>query len=144
MQQWVVPCLSVSSQRSLLKNQKNTSLKIPGKNEQRVIDFLQGSAHWPDAVRKPIAWLLGAVVCPFVDFFARNGVAAALIILTFISVFRMSDIAMGVMSGPFYADMQYTEHQIAWASKTFGLVVNHCWRFVRRCFSDALWRYALC
>ena len=94
------------------------------RNEQRVIDFLQGSATMPQIIRKPIAWLLGAVVCPFVDFFARNGAAAALIILTFISVFRMSDIAMGVMSGPFYADMQYTEHQIAWASKTFGLVVT--------------------
>ncbi|MEM7400669.1 MAG: MFS transporter [Pseudomonadota bacterium] len=94
------------------------------KTEQRVIDFLQGSAHLPYAIRKPVAWLLGAVVCPFVDFFARNGAAAALIILTFISVFRMSDIAMGVMAGPFYADMQYTEHQIAWASKTFGLVIT--------------------
>lgn len=94
------------------------------KTEQRVIDFLQDSAHLPDVIRKPVAWLLGAVVCPFVDFFARNGAAAALIILTFISVFRMSDIAMGVMAGPFYADMQYTEHQIAWASKTFGLVIT--------------------
>lgn len=94
------------------------------RNEERVINFLQGSAHLPDPLRKTIAWLLGAVVCPFVDFFARNGAVAALIILTFISVFRMSDIAMGVMAGPFYADMQYTEHQIAWASKTFGLVVT--------------------
>ena len=94
------------------------------KTEQRVIEFLQGSTHLPEIVRKPFAWLLGAVICPFVDFFTRNGAVAALIILTFISVFRMSDIAMGVMSGPFYADMQYTEHQIAWASKTFGLIVT--------------------
>ena len=95
------------------------------KTEQRVIDFLQDSAHLPDVIRKPVAWLLGAIVCPFVDFFARNGlVLHSLIILTFISVFRMSDIAMGVMAGPFYADMQYTEHQIAWASKTFGLIIT--------------------
>lgn len=94
------------------------------KTEKRVIDFLESSAHLPEMIRKPIAWLLGAVVCPFVDFFARNGAVAALIILTFISVFRMSDIAMGVMAGPFYADMQYTEHQIAWASKTFGLIIT--------------------
>jgi PAT family beta-lactamase induction signal transducer AmpG len=93
-------------------------------NEERVINFLHSSTHLPGPVRIPIAWILGAVVCPFVDFFSRNGAAAALIILTFISVFRMSDIAMGVMSGPFYADMQYTEHQIAWASKTFGLFVT--------------------
>ena len=94
------------------------------RNEERVINFLQGSTHLPKVFRKLFAWLLGAVVCPFIDFFARNGVVAALIILTFISVFRMSDIAMGVMSGPFYADMQFTEHQIAWASKTFGLFVT--------------------
>jgi len=94
------------------------------RNEERVTKFLQRSTHLPEILRQTVAWILGAVVCPFIDFFARNGVAAALIILTFISVFRMSDISMGVMSGPFYADMQYTEHQIAWASKTFGLFVT--------------------
>ena len=94
------------------------------RNEERVLHFLQGSTHLPEFIRKPIAWLLGAVICPFVDFFTRNTLVAALIILTFISVFRMSDIAMGVMAGPFYADMQYTEHQIAWASKTFGLIIT--------------------
>lgn len=94
------------------------------RNEERVINFLHGSAHLPEPLRKAIAWLLGAVVCPFVDFFTRNGAAAALIILTFISVFRMSDIAMGVMSGPFYVDMEYTEHQIALVSKTFGVFVT--------------------
>ena len=94
------------------------------RNEERVVKFLQGSTHLPEILRKIIAWILGAVICPFIDFFTRNGAVAALIILTFISVFRMSDITMGVMAGPFYADMQYTEHQIAWASKTFGLFIT--------------------
>ncbi len=94
------------------------------RNEERVVRFLTRDGILPGPLRKLFAWFLGAVVCPFVDFFTRNTLVAALIILTFISVFRMSDIAMGVMSGPFYADMQYTEHQIAWASKTFGLIVT--------------------
>ena len=108
----------------IIQEPKQSITQETWRNEERVINFLQGSTHLPEFLRKSIAWLLGAVVCPFVDFFLRNGAVAALIILTFISLFRMSDVAMGVMSGPFYADMQYTEHQIAWASKTFGLVVT--------------------
>src|SRR5699024_7419466 len=40
------------------------------RREQRVIDFLQARGHWPDWLRNAGAWLIGAVVCPFVDFFA--------------------------------------------------------------------------
>lgn len=91
--------------------------------EERVLKFLEGPSHLPDGIRKIVAWLIGAVVCPFVDFFARNGVAAISILL-FIGLFRISDITMGVMSGPFYADMGYTETQIGLVSKTFGIVVT--------------------
>src|SRR5437763_308202 len=41
--------------------------------EARVISFLERSAHWPEHLRNAVAWIIGAVVCPFVDFFARNG-----------------------------------------------------------------------
>ena len=91
--------------------------------EQRVIQFLEGSSRLPNGLRNLVAWIIGAVICPFIDFFARNGVAAISILL-FIGLFRISDITMGVMSGPFYADMGYTETQIGLVSKTFGIVVT--------------------
>ncbi len=34
------------------------------------------SAHWPQAARDLGSWFVGAVVCPFIDFFTRYGTAA--------------------------------------------------------------------
>ena len=68
-------------------------------------------------------WFVEAVVFPFVEFFKRNG-AMALVILLFIGLFRISDITMGVMTGPLYVDMGFTDEQIGWVSKTFGIIVT--------------------
>jgi PAT family beta-lactamase induction signal transducer AmpG len=91
--------------------------------EQRVIDFLENSAHLPNLLRQPIAWFIGAVICPFTDFFQRNG-SMALIILLFISVFRISDITMGVMANPFYLDMGFSLEDIANITKVFGFFMT--------------------
>ena len=69
------------------------------------------------------AWFVEAVVFPFVEFFRRNG-AMALVILLFIGLFRISDITMGIMTGPLYVDMGFTDEQIGWVSKTFGVIVT--------------------
>ena len=68
-------------------------------------------------------WFVEAVVQPFVEFFRRNGVMA-LVILLFIGLFRISDITMGVMTGPLYVDMGFSDEQIGWVSKTFGVIVT--------------------
>ena len=68
-------------------------------------------------------WFAGAVVGPFVDFFSRNG-KVAFIILLFISVFRLSDIAMGIMANPFYLDMGYSKTEIANVAKVFGFFMS--------------------
>lgn len=60
-----------------------------------------------------------AVIGPFMDFFRRNG-WYALLILLFISVYRISDITMGVMANPFYLDMGFSKVQIADITKVFG------------------------
>ncbi len=91
--------------------------------EQRVVDFLENSTHLPNAMRQPMAWFIGAVVCPFTDFFQRNG-SMALIILLFISVFRISDITMGVMANPFYLDMGFSLIEIANITKFFGFFMT--------------------
>ncbi|MEE8057397.1 MAG: MFS transporter [Pseudomonadales bacterium] len=68
-------------------------------------------------------WLLVSVVCPFVEFFKRNG-QFALVILLFISVFRLSDITMGIMANPFYLDMGYSKSEIASIAKVFGFFMT--------------------
>jgi PAT family beta-lactamase induction signal transducer AmpG len=87
--------------------------------EQKVIDFMSGSAALPDWLRSAIAWIIGAVICPFADFFTRNG-WWAIVILVFIGVFRLSDLAMGIMANPFYLDLGFTKTEIANIAKIFG------------------------
>jgi PAT family beta-lactamase induction signal transducer AmpG len=91
--------------------------------EQRVMEFMDNSHHWPDKARNAMAWFIGAVVCPFVDFFKRNG-TLALVILLFVGVFRLSDITMGVMANPFYLDMGFSKPEIANIAKIFGFFMT--------------------
>ncbi len=70
-----------------------------------------------------LAWFAGAVVSPFVEFFKRNG-QFAFVILLFIAVFRLSDIAMGIMANPFYLDMGYSLTDIANVAKIFGFFMS--------------------
>ncbi|GAB5413082.1 MAG: MFS transporter [Congregibacter sp.] len=72
------------------------------------------------------AWqrhVLGAVVCPFLEFMQRLGPFAVLL-LVFIAVFRLSDIAMGVMANPFYLDLGYSKSEIASVAKVFGFFMT--------------------
>jgi MFS transporter, PAT family, beta-lactamase induction signal transducer AmpG len=68
-------------------------------------------------------WLLGAVICPVLEFFQRNG-WFALMILAFVAVFRLSDITMGVMANPFYLDMGFSKSDIARIAKIFGFLMT--------------------
>jgi PAT family beta-lactamase induction signal transducer AmpG len=92
--------------------------------ERRVVDFLESKAHWPDSLQRLGAWFVGAVVCPLVDFFARNGMSASLLILAFIGTFRLTDFTMGVMANPFYLDIGYTLQEIAIVAKGYGVVAS--------------------
>ncbi|MFI4921450.1 MAG: AmpG family muropeptide MFS transporter [Gammaproteobacteria bacterium] len=98
--------------------------------EQRVIDFLEGSRHWPEWLRQATAWLIGAVVCPFMDFFARNGLRVALPILLLIVFYRLSYMSMGVMANPFYLDLQFSLAQIGWITGVYGILVTLCGAFM--------------
>ena len=89
--------------------------------EARVVDFVARKAHWPDGVRRAAAWIIGAIICPFVDFFARNGVATGVLILAFVGLFRVTDITMGVMANPFYLDLGYSLEEIGLIAKGYGI-----------------------
>jgi PAT family beta-lactamase induction signal transducer AmpG len=91
--------------------------------DAKMVDQVMGRAMHLDA--RP-AWqrhLLGAVICPFLEFVQRYGRFAAVVLL-FIAVFRLSDIAMGVMANPFYLDLGYSKSEIASVAKIFGFFMT--------------------
>ncbi|HEY0178020.1 MAG TPA: MFS transporter [Dokdonella sp.] len=92
--------------------------------EARVTAFLARSAHWPAPLRRAAAWLIGAVVCPFVDFFARNGVRAGVPILLLILTYRLNYVTMGVAANTFYLDLGFSLTQIALVSKVYGVLMT--------------------
>jgi PAT family beta-lactamase induction signal transducer AmpG len=67
------------------------------------------------------AWLEGAVIEPFGDFFRRHGLRVAVVILVLISVFKASDVLLTLLANPFYIDMGFTKAQIADVTKLFGV-----------------------
>jgi PAT family beta-lactamase induction signal transducer AmpG len=93
------------------------------KQEEKVIHFLERSAHLPKSLREIYAWITGAIICPFTDFFVRNG-KYALLILLFIGLFRISDITMGIMANPLYVDIGYSDLQIGLVTKTIGPIIT--------------------
>jgi PAT family beta-lactamase induction signal transducer AmpG len=92
--------------------------------EQRVVAWLERKAHWPDSLRQLGAWFVGAVVCPFVDFFTRYGRKLAVLMLAFIASYRLTDFTMGVMANPFYLDVGYTLKEIAAIAKGYGVIMS--------------------
>lgn len=91
--------------------------------EERVIKYLANTTA-RGVRRRLTAWLIGAVVCPFAEFFKRYGLPVAILILLFIATFRISDIVMGVMANPFYLDLGFSKAQIANIAAAFGLAMT--------------------
>jgi PAT family beta-lactamase induction signal transducer AmpG len=91
--------------------------------EAKIAEFASRRARLNPALRDAMVWAYGAIVCPFVDFFARFQ-WVGLLLLGFIGLYRLSDIAMGVMAYPFYLDLGFDEQQIANISKIFGFVMT--------------------
>jgi MFS transporter, PAT family, beta-lactamase induction signal transducer AmpG len=91
--------------------------------EGKIAEFAAGLGPLPHWLRETLVFLYGAIVCPFVDFFIRfrwHGIT----LLAFIGLFRLSDIAMGVMANPFYIDIGFTLQQIANVTKIYGFVMS--------------------
>merc|ERR1712000_331767 len=92
-------------------------------SENHIVDEIMGR---PMHMAERPLWqrtLIGAVICPFLEFFQRNG-RFALLILAFIGLFRISDIAMGVMANPFYLDLGFSKSEIASVAKFFGFFMT--------------------
>lgn len=102
---------------------KRASLSIQLIHEPRVRAFIRASRGKPKLFRRIGAWSIGALVCPFTDFFSRYGVKA-LWILVFIAVFRISDLAMASMANPLYIDLGFSLAEIANVTNIFGIAMS--------------------
>ena len=71
-----------------------------------------------------MAWLIGAVICPFVDFFSRNGMRVGVPVLLLIVTYRLNYITMGVAANTYYLDLGFTLDQIALVSKVYGVLMT--------------------
>ncbi len=103
----------------LIPEPEHTVDRDTWREEEKVIHFMENSAHLSARQRNVYAWFIGAVVCPFTEFFIRNG-RAAIGILLFIGLFRISDITMGIMANPLYVDVGYSDLEIGLVTKTVG------------------------
>ena len=80
--------------------------------------------HLPPRLAKLAGWFYAAVAGPFVDFFRRYK-ELAIVILVLVAVYRISDIAMGVMANPFYLDfMGFSKTQVADVTKGCGFFMT--------------------
>ncbi|HTI45385.1 MAG TPA: AmpG family muropeptide MFS transporter [Casimicrobiaceae bacterium] len=62
-----------------------------------------------------------AVVEPFHEFLARNGVRAALLVLAFIFLYKLGDSMATALATPFYLDMGFSKTDIGVIAKNAGL-----------------------
>jgi PAT family beta-lactamase induction signal transducer AmpG len=69
-------------------------------------------------------WVEKAVIAPFVDFIQRYGKYAVLI-LALVAIYRIADLAMGVMANPFYLNfMGFSKVDVANVTKIFGFFMT--------------------
>jgi PAT family beta-lactamase induction signal transducer AmpG len=65
-------------------------------------------------------WIQRNIVSPFVEFFQRNRISTALVILAFIVLYKFGDAFLSIMAYPFYYQIGFTGSQVWMASATFG------------------------
>ncbi|WP_043747193.1 AmpG family muropeptide MFS transporter [Paramagnetospirillum magneticum] len=85
--------------------------------ERRAEEYLAARPHLGGTRAKVVAWLYGAVVCPFADFMTRPAWWA---VLLFIVGYKMGEAMAGAMANPLYIKMGFSLAEIAYVSKIFG------------------------
>lgn len=115
-----VGALTVLIAREPKVNHFAAAQDIAGKVEEEAAK----RSHLPTPVAKFAGWFYAAIAGPFVDFFQRYR-ELAITILILVAVYRISDIAMGVMANPFYLDfMGFSKTQVADVTKIFGFFMT--------------------
>ena len=69
-------------------------------------------------------WLRYAVIAPLADFFQRQPIKQALLILGLVGCYRASDIVMGGMANPLYLELGFSKTELATISGVYGLIMT--------------------
>ena len=69
-------------------------------------------------------------IAPIKDFVQSHGFKTTVILLCLVSLFRISDIVLGVISNIFYTEMGFSKQEIATAVKLFGVWMTILGSFV--------------
>jgi PAT family beta-lactamase induction signal transducer AmpG len=90
-----------------------------------------------------------AVVEPFHEFIARNGVRTALTVLAFIFLYKLGDSMATALATPFYLDMGFSKTEIGLVAKNAGLwasvaggILGGIW-MVQLGINRALWLFGI-
>ncbi|RME28845.1 MAG: MFS transporter [Deltaproteobacteria bacterium] len=97
----------------------------------------------------PTRTLAAAVLDPFREFFRRNGLGPALLILLFMLLYKLGDSMATALSTPFYLDTGFTKTQVGsiakaaalWSSITGGIVGGLI--MVRAGINRSLWLFGV-
>ena len=79
------------------------------------------SVKEPPRLGTPPTSLQAAITEPFQEFFARQGVQQALLILAFMLLYKLGDSMATALATPFYLDMGYSKTQIGVVAKQAAL-----------------------
>lgn len=82
--------------------------------------------------------LAEAVIEPFHEFFTRNGVQQALLILLFMVLYKLGDSLATALATPFYLDMGFSKTEIGLIAKNAGL-----WPAILGGLAGGLWMIKL-
>lgn len=69
------------------------------------------------------SWFVTSVVDPLADFVRRFG-KFAIVLLIFVSFYRISDYVLGILANPFYLDIGYSKSEVATVAKVYGAWVT--------------------
>ena len=65
------------------------------------------------------SWFAYAVAQPFADFYRRFG-QYLIVLLLFVSLFRISDYVLGILANPFYLAIGFSKSEVATVAKVYG------------------------
>lgn len=121
--QFLAAAMLVGILTTLVISEPEHQIDMQAKAIEEKIESALGVDKAVPILARLLRWFSDAVVSPFVEFFQRNG-KTAIWILLLIAVYKISDIAMGVMANPFYLDLGFSKKDIADVSKIFGFFMT--------------------